>query len=177
MVNAVYVGTENDGRKILQPLLSVKALQSNVTMIPYNRLFLENRFGVDPLGCISGIPQASYGMNPYLYGFATYQKTLAAYIDFYAATNLTTSYMVTEIFPTRVSLKTPDQATAYPYRATMAGFTTNAQTSAIAKFTKEIRENFAKLNGAKGLEVYVNYTHGDEGRNAWYTAAKLSQLS
>ena len=120
MVNAVYIGSEDDGRKILQPLLSVKALQSNVTMIPYNRLFLENRFGVDPLGCISGIPQASYGMNPYLYGFATYQKTLAAYIDFYAATNLTTSYMVTEIFPTRVSLKTPDQATAYPYRATMA---------------------------------------------------------
>ncbi|EUC44408.1 hypothetical protein COCMIDRAFT_98329 [Bipolaris oryzae ATCC 44560] len=183
MVNAVYVGAENDGKKILQPLLSVKALQSNVTMIPYNRLILENRFGVDPLGCISGLPQASYGMNLYQYDVATYQKTLAAYIDFYAATNLTTSYMVTEIFPTRVSLSTPDKATAYPYRATMAylfmsfsGFTTDTQTSAIAKFAKEIRGNFAKLNGAKGLEVYVNYAHGDEGRNAWYTAAKLPQL-
>jgi hypothetical protein len=57
-----------------------------------------------------------------------------------------------------------------------SGFTTDAQTFAIAKFAKEIRGNFAKLNGAKGLEVYVNYAHGDEGHNAWYTAAKLPQL-
>jgi hypothetical protein len=120
MVNAVYVGAEKDGRKLLQPLLSAKALESNVTMIPYNRLILENRFGVDPLGCIAGLPQAAYGMNLYHYDIATYQETLAAYGDFYAKTNLTTSYMVTEMFPTRVSLQTEDGATAYPYRATMA---------------------------------------------------------
>ena len=120
MVNAVYVGAEQDGRKIFQPLLSTKALQSNVTMIPYNRLILENRFGVDPLGCITGLPQAAYGMNLYQYDVATYQETLAAYSDFYANTNLTTSYMVTEMFPTRVALQTGDAATAYPYRATMA---------------------------------------------------------
>ncbi|XP_014551795.1 hypothetical protein COCVIDRAFT_41943 [Bipolaris victoriae FI3] len=153
MVSAVYVGPEKDGRKILQPLLSVKAFKSNVTMIPYNRL-----------------PQPAYDMNLYPYDVATYQKTLAAYIDFYATTHLATSYMVTEIFPTRVSLSIPDEATTYPYRAAMAylfsGFTTDAQTSAITKFAKEIRGDFAKLNGAKGLEVYVNYTHGDEGRNA-----------
>lgn len=47
-----------------------------------------------------------------------------------------------------------------------SGFTTDAQTSAITKFAKEIRGDFSKLNGAKGLEVYVNYAHGDEGRNA-----------
>lgn len=83
MVSAVYVGPEKDGRKILQPLLSVKAFKSNVTMIPYNRLILENRFGIDPLGCFSGLPQPAYGMNLYPYDVATYQKTLAAYIDFY----------------------------------------------------------------------------------------------
>lgn len=120
MVNAVYVGAEQDGRALLQPLLSAKALESNVTVIPYNRLILENRFGVDPLGCIAGLSQAAYGLNLYHYDVATYQETLAAYIDFYAKTNLTTSYMVTEMFPTRVSLQTGDAATAYPYRGTMA---------------------------------------------------------
>lgn len=120
MVNAVYVGAEEDGRKLFRSLLSTKALKSNVTMIPYNRLILENRFGADSLGCISGLNQAAYGMNLYQYDVATYQETLAAYSDFYASTNLTTSYMVTELFPTRVSLQTPDKATAYPYRGTMA---------------------------------------------------------
>ncbi|KAF1923394.1 FAD binding domain-containing protein [Didymella exigua CBS 183.55] len=183
MVNAVYVGTEEDGRKLLQPLLSTKHLESNVTMIPYNRLILENRFGADPLGCIAGLNQAAYGLNLYHYDVATYQATLAAYVDFYAATGLTTSYMVTEMFPTKVTLETPDDMTAYPYRGTMAylffsfsGFTTNAQISAIAAFAEDRRAAFAKLNSAKGLQVYVNYAHGDEGRNAWYTAEKLPSL-
>jgi hypothetical protein len=57
-----------------------------------------------------------------------------------------------------------------------SGFETDAQISAIAKFANERRSAFAKLNGAKGLEVYVNYAHGDEGRNAWYTAPKLPRL-
>ncbi|CAE7205748.1 hypothetical protein P3342_011551 [Pyrenophora teres f. teres] len=183
MVNAVYIGAEADGRKVIAPLLSTKALKSNITMIPYNRLIFENRFGVDPLGCIAGLPQAAYGLNLYKYDVATYQATLASYIDFYAATGLTTSYMVTEMFPTKVTLQTADAAAAYPYRNTMAylfmsfsGFTTDAQISAIADFAKARRADFVKLNGAKGLQVYVNYAHGDEGRDAWYTAEKLPKL-
>ena len=120
MVNAVYIGAENDGKKVIASLLSTKALKSNVTMIPYNRLIHENRFGVDPLGCIAGLPQAAYGLNLYRYDVATYQAALASYVDFYAATGLTTSYMVTEMFPTKVTLQTADAATAYPYRNAMA---------------------------------------------------------
>ncbi|KAL0255201.1 hypothetical protein SLS55_009731 [Diplodia seriata] len=48
--------------------------------------------------------------------------------------------------------------------------------SAISDFALERRAAFVELNGAKGLEVYVNYAHGDEGREAWYTAEKLSKL-
>ncbi|KAH6639126.1 hypothetical protein C7974DRAFT_449046 [Boeremia exigua] len=189
MVNAVFVGVEKDGRKILEPLLSTTPLESNVTMIPYNRLIRENRFGADPLGCIAGLPQASYGLNLYHFDVATYQKTLAAYVKFYAATGLTTSFMVTELFPTRVSLETPNIMTAYPYRDTTAylqvppamffsfsGFTTDAQTSYITSFAEERRAEFTKLNSGKGLQVYVNYAHGNEGRIAWYTAEKLPKL-
>jgi len=57
-----------------------------------------------------------------------------------------------------------------------SGFTTDSQISAIAAFAKARRAAFAKLNGAKGLQVYVNYAHGDEGRDAWYTAGKLPKL-
>ncbi|KAL6156932.1 hypothetical protein ACJQWK_06901 [Exserohilum turcicum] len=120
MVNTVYVGAEKAGRDVIKPFLSIKALQSNVTMMPYNRLIKENRFGADALGCIAGLPEAAYGLNLYNFDVATYQETLAAYVDFYATTKLTTSFMVTEMFPTKVALSTPDAATAYPYRGTMA---------------------------------------------------------
>lgn len=120
MVNVVYAGPEEKGRQVIKPFLSANALESNVTMIPWNRLIRESRFGVDALGCIAGFNQAAYGLNLYQYDVSTYQSALEEYINFYATTNLTTSYMVTEIFPTRVTLQTADSMTAYPYRNTLA---------------------------------------------------------
>ena len=114
------MGAEGEGKKVIAPLLSTNALKSNITMIPYNRLIHENRFVMDPLDCIAGLPRAVYCMNLYCYDVATYQAALASYVDFYAATGLTTSYMVTEMFPIKVTLQTADAATAYPYRNAMA---------------------------------------------------------
>ncbi|KAF1946695.1 hypothetical protein EJ02DRAFT_462368 [Clathrospora elynae] len=59
-----------------------------------------------------------------------------------------------------------------------SGFTTDAQMLEIDAFAERRRAAFAKANGAdKGLEVYVNYAHGNEGRDAWYGADKLPRLS
>ncbi|KAF1359685.1 FAD-binding domain-containing protein [Lizonia empirigonia] len=183
MVNVIYVGPEEKGRQVIEPFLNATALESNVTTIPWNRLIHENRFGVDAVGCIAGSNQAAYGLNLYRYDVSTYQSALEEYINFYATTNLTTSYMVTEFFPTRVTLQTVDNMTAYPYRNTLgyiffsfSGFTTDSQISVIAEFAEQRRTAFAELNGDKGLEVYVNYAHGDEGRDAWYSTQKLSRL-
>lgn len=120
LVNAIYGGPEEEGRKIIEPLINANALQSNVSMIPWNRLIHESRFGADALGCIAGQNQAVYGMNLYDYDIATYQATLDAYIDFYATTGMINAFMATEMFPTAATLETPDDATAYPYRDTMA---------------------------------------------------------
>ncbi|KAK0647384.1 FAD-linked oxidoreductase azaL [Lasiodiplodia hormozganensis] len=183
LVNAIYGGPEEEGRKIIEPLINANALQSNVSMIPWNRLIHESRFGADALGCIAGQNQAVYGMNLYNYDIATYQATLDAYIDFYATTGIINAFMATEMFPTAATLETPDDATAYPYRDTMAylllsfgGFSTESQAAAITEFANQRRAELSKLNGDKGLEVYVNYARGDEGRNAWYTAEKLPKL-
>lgn len=120
MVNAVYVGDEATGKEVLAPFLNANALKQNVTMLPWNRLTKENRFGADPLGCIAGLNQAAYGLNLYKFDIPTYQAALAAYVDFYKETGLVTSYMVSEFFPRKVTLQTPDNATAYPYRDTLA---------------------------------------------------------
>lgn len=48
----------------------------------------------------------------------------------------------------------------------------------VEKFATSIRQKLSPMSGAKGLEVYVNYAHGDEGPVAWYgeNLGRLRQL-
>lgn len=43
-------------------------------------------------------------------------------------------------------------------------------------FAVPARRAYAAGGGNPNLEVYVNYAHGDEGVNAWYSPRKLGRL-
>ena len=43
-------------------------------------------------------------------------------------------------------------------------------------FMQSARANFQKTSGFPSLEVYINYSHGDEGPEVWYGECNLPRL-
>jgi len=56
-------------------------------------------------------------------------------------------------------------------------YTDSSYDDDVNKFTKSARDQFAKSSGYDQLATYVNYAHGDEGPEAWYSTRKLARLS
>jgi fumiquinazoline A oxidase len=56
-------------------------------------------------------------------------------------------------------------------------YTTTALNDAVNNFTKVARARFQETSGFDELSVYLNFAHGDEGVNAWYSARKMPRLS
>lgn len=46
----------------------------------------------------------------------------------------------------------------------------------MTSFLENARDELNATSGNTQLSVYVNYAHGDEGAEAWYSSRKLSQL-
>lgn len=46
----------------------------------------------------------------------------------------------------------------------------------MTSFLENAREELNATSGNTQLSVYVNYAHGDEGAEAWYSSRKFSQL-
>lgn len=44
-------------------------------------------------------------------------------------------------------------------------------------FTQAARAELQETSGFDGLSVYVNFAHGDEGVDAWYTLRKIGNLT
>jgi fumiquinazoline A oxidase len=49
--------------------------------------------------------------------------------------------------------------------------------SAVIEFMVSSRQLFDRTSGFPTPEVYLNYAHGDEGPEVWYSLEKLPQLS
>lgn len=49
--------------------------------------------------------------------------------------------------------------------------------STVSSFCTTQRTRFQATSGFEELSVYVNYAHGDEGANAWYSQRKMAKLS
>lgn len=117
MMSAIYVGPEEEGMKYIQRFTAHNPLRQSVSILPWNRLIKENRFGVDAMACMKGGNHSILGLNLHKFDAATFVGLVDKFNNFYAQNPaLAISILVLELFPNRVTAKVPDDATAYPYR-------------------------------------------------------------
>lgn len=117
MISAIYVGSEEQGMVYMQPFLDQNPLRQSVSVLPWNRLIKDNRFGVDALACMKAGNHSAMGMNVYKFNAATYVGLVDKFDRFYVKNpSLIVSLLVLELFPNTVTRSVPDEATAYPYR-------------------------------------------------------------
>ncbi|KAL1877493.1 hypothetical protein Daus18300_002480 [Diaporthe australafricana] len=179
MVNTVYWGPEDEGAVLNQPFLDLEPVVQNIGVLPWNRLTKENRFGGNSIDCApeaEGVERAIYGLNLYSIDAAIFEDILADYDDFYQSNpDLRPSSMLAiEMHPRIVTMEVPDDATAYPHRETLGMniisivMPDQSYLPTVETFATSIRQKLAPMSGSSGIEVYVNYAHGDEGPEAWY---------
>lgn len=117
MVSTIYWGPEDEGMKLNQPFLNAQPIVQNITMLPWNQLLKQNRFGADAPGCMKGNIHSVYGLNLYSLDVYTYVDVFGSFSEFFSAnSDLRVSFFVTEMHPRRVSMQTPADETAFPYR-------------------------------------------------------------
>lgn len=117
MMSAIYVGPEEKGMEYIRRFTAHNPLRQSVGMLPWNRLIKENRFGVDAMACMKGGNHSILGLNLYKFDAATFISLVDKFDRFYAENpTLAASILVLELFPNTVTMRVPDEATAYPYR-------------------------------------------------------------
>ena len=172
---------------MIQPFLDAKPLRQNITEAPWNILFYSvANEGGDVYARIRGENQSVYGWNTYTFDIQTYINVFND-VDAFFVENPSVqqgSQWEIEQFAHQVTRSIPDASTAYPYRnTTLYNFFQYTLPNAsfgntYSEFANKNRDEMIATSGSSsgGLEVYVNYGHGDEDVDSWYSARKLPQL-
>lgn len=117
MMSVIYVGLEDKGMEYIRRFTAHNPLRQSVSMLPWNRLIKDNRFGVDAMACMKGGNHSILGLNLYRFDAATFIGLVDKFDSFYAENpTLAASILVLELFPNTITRRVPDEATAYPYR-------------------------------------------------------------
>ncbi|KAL2256015.1 hypothetical protein VTK26DRAFT_2346 [Humicola hyalothermophila] len=183
MLSTSYFGPEEEAAAINQRFLDIGPIVSEVQTVPWNALIRTNRFGSDAQACVKGRKQSVYGTNLYSFDAANFERTFESMNEFYLANpDLRDAMFVAELFPPAKTVEVPDEETAYPYRNTTVYSIFHfivpdpSYKATIDAFAEPVRQAYAEGGGNPNLEVYVNYAHGNEGVNSWYTPRKLGRL-
>ncbi|KFA74441.1 hypothetical protein S40288_08910 [Stachybotrys chartarum IBT 40288] len=183
LVSTAYFGPERDGMELNQAFLDIGPLVQNIAVVPWNTFIMTNRFGGDAPSCVKGRQHSVYGTNLYSLDSPNLEQLYESISDFYFENpELRATIFVADLFPPAVAMEIADEETAFPFRNTTAYTFLNFQLPdpsfepTVDDFARPVRQALAEGGGNPGLEVYVNYAHGDEGPAAWYTRRKLPRL-
>ncbi|EEA25174.1 hypothetical protein TMatcc_006604 [Talaromyces marneffei ATCC 18224] len=179
LLNAVYIGPQEEGLSYLKPLLDLPYLQRNITQLTWNTLFAAHMFGAIAATCEKGNPQNNWSQGLAKIDVPTHVAYFNALADLWtqhpAAANAILSI---EIFSPQTALTVPDWETAYPWRDTavqiILNFPVNDDT--VTDFAKQWVPEFTETGGFNESRVYVSYAHGDESLVEKYGKRKLPRL-
>ncbi|PYH98414.1 FAD binding domain protein [Aspergillus ellipticus CBS 707.79] len=186
LVNAIYYGPEAHAQELLGPFTTLASLATRTVTVPWNALLNTTFFGLAAQE--GGACTKNQGVNIYSIGlnrtevpaFETYMEQL---LQFYRQHPTYDGRFLVQRYPTQAVLATPDGETAYPHREikmhiNLEGWYTDpALEDPVNAFMRQSRRHFQQASGFDHAAVYVNYAHGDEGADVWYTPSKLDNLT
>ncbi|KAF2688317.1 hypothetical protein K458DRAFT_464677 [Lentithecium fluviatile CBS 122367] len=175
VANFICTGPLADGRAMIQPLLDLQPLNTNVSYIPWSEVSYTATYGQPAKTCgqsVSVVPQ-----SPNLYQIDV--GALAAAVNHINETIPSDPalygfvFAFTQYAPDGFK-NGPKAGSAFPWRevamfAQMDGMaSTSESVPKIASFGKNFRDLLQKTSGRDKPEVYTHFAHGDEGAVAWY---------
>ncbi|KAH7094595.1 hypothetical protein FB567DRAFT_600210 [Paraphoma chrysanthemicola] len=186
LLNAIFSGPSEVGMRWLQPFLELEPFAQNISTISWSSLLDVASFGTDSRACTTGRSHSVWSGN--LYTLDT--SALGRAFDYYDSQvlagdgNLDDSGLTLRMNGMRGITAVSDEDTAYAHRSARALFyfdiktidpSINDQADNMGRQIRTILTSSSESTSA-GLDVYVNFAHGDEDPSAIYGARKLPKL-
>lgn len=117
MTNLLYHGTEADAQGYIRPFVALGPVKSKIGPMRWTEVTKSVTFASDAETCTRGRYHSVYSANIKRFDAQTFKSSLDRMVKFYEKyPEGRQSAMVFEMFPNNAALKTPDSATAYPWR-------------------------------------------------------------
>ncbi|ESZ93591.1 FAD binding domain protein [Sclerotinia borealis F-4128] len=182
-LNAIWAGPLEEGESLIKPFLDIPIQLKNITEIPWSHIEAESRFGVDSYGCVKGRSHSVYGNNLYSLDVPTLID-VTNYLDqsYKQYPPLQFSVFAMVQYGTTVMNSVADGTAAYAFRNVVAyihfdvSFPNSTWEAAANEVGTTTREKLYRTDGSATKDVFVNFAHGDEGPESWYTKRKLPRL-
>ncbi|KAI1412487.1 hypothetical protein F5Y13DRAFT_179995 [Hypoxylon sp. FL1857] len=182
VANILYFGPSEEAEKYLTPFIQAGPSTRDTQVAPWLDFF-SSLESVDVTECAPG----QYS-NGYSVGLRqTHVPTFVSYVNNLTKFSLENpefngSFTI-DRYPNSVTLGVPDSRTAYPHREIKAHlllesyYPNSTLDEAVNNLMQAARAQFQATSGFEHLSVYINFAHGDEGVDAWYTPRKLQNLT
>ena len=184
VLNSIYYGPNETFTEYLKPFLDLKPAKSVFNQIAWNKLYSVLFFGTDGSSCEKNLHLSAGGQGLRQTDVAAYTKFFNDFTAFSVKYPTVNSSFVASRFASDAPLSVADDTAAYPYRDIKTHllyeniYPNEPQLdAAVDNFVVKARDTFQPTSGYKNLTMYVNYNHGDEGPEVWYSQAKLERLS
>lgn len=103
------------------PILELPSATAVVGSVPWNKLANTALLGTDPQNCPGNRTQSIYGVNMRVMSASTYQAAFEKLAKLYQDHPESRQAMLSlEMFPNQAAQLVPNDATAYPWRDTVA---------------------------------------------------------
>ncbi|KAG8170146.1 hypothetical protein KVR01_000891 [Diaporthe batatas] len=181
-ISTVFYGPKDEGLAAIAPFLAIPNIRSNISVVPWNVLPSVTGFGTESATCVKNLRLEFYGQSLRIVNADTFGTIFNQLGDLYTQNLGANPAWTVQRFSNAGSLLTSDDQTAYPYRNLQAHvfmyavIADSTLDSTMTSFLENARDELNATSGNTQLSVYVNYAHGDEGAEAWYSSRKLSQL-
>lgn len=100
----------------LEPFFELNPLRTNITMVPWNRLYAALFFAAPSTACLENQYLNIAGQGLRQTDVSTYESFFADVATFYRQHPEINGTFVASRFPNQAVLAVPDEETAYPYR-------------------------------------------------------------
>ncbi|KAI9684236.1 MAG: hypothetical protein M1822_005709 [Bathelium mastoideum] len=188
LVNLVWFGQEHELVQHVQPFIAAAPTTYDRKTVRWIDWWTVAGFGAYTVPGATDCTNSQYD-NSYSLGInQTDPITMTALFNNFTAFSKAnpgfSGFFGVNRYPNAVTRSVPDSDTAYPYREIKSQVTLQSYYDPNSTLDKAANDLFrsarAALQATSGfdnLSVYVNFAHGDEGPAAWYTPAKLENLT
>ncbi|CAF9941040.1 hypothetical protein IMSHALPRED_002404 [Imshaugia aleurites] len=185
LLNAVYFGPEAEGRALIEPFTRNHPLVTNISYVHVSNLVNVAAFGLfADKQCTKGKHVNTYTVGTTGVDVPTWDAHVQNFTKLYKEypqTQLSTAFV--ETFPIQAVLQAEGANTAVPQKHREItnhvlwgyNYADPSIDTQVNQFASSARDAFTATSGFDDLELYVTYSHGDEGPQVWYRE-KLAQL-
>ncbi|PYH88739.1 FAD-binding domain-containing protein [Aspergillus ellipticus CBS 707.79] len=185
IVSAVYYGPKEEGVPYLASFTALNATETDLVMVAWPDLIDSMAFGADASACTTGSYLNVWGLGLAETNVDTYTTFFTELEAFAQAHPDYTGIFVVDRYSSEAAAAVPANSTSYGYGYRKINshllfensYTNPSLDGVVNAFMRKSRAQFQRTSGFSEMEIYLNYAHGDEGPEVWYSPQHLPPLS